>query len=173
MKDNFNYVQGNNDLKTADYEACLHSHDGEFNKAFFMEKLKESGYNITSQRSSILDVLFKNIKYVMSVEDIAKEVQKLEKYANLTTVYRNLEVFENIGIVHRMVFDNNMSYYKICFKANHHHHFICTNCYKISDMEYCPMDEVNEIAKKVGFDIKYHNFEVFGVCKKCQKNEHH
>lgn len=144
-------------------------YEDEYDKVYFMEKLKEHGYNITSQRSSILDVLFSNIKYVMSVEDIAKEVQKLESYANLTTVYRNLEVFENIGIVHRTVFDDNMSYYKICFKSHHHHHFICTNCHRIADMEYCPMGDVEKIAKKNHFDIQYHNFEVFGICERCQQ----
>lgn len=132
-----------------------------------IETLKDAGYNITNQRKVIIDVLMDNFAYVLSVESISKKVKKVEGLANLTTVYRNLEVFENLGIVHKIMFEDNMSYYKICFSDHHHHHLICNRCHKIQDMHYCPEKELKEIAKSFDFEIKDHKIEIFGICKNC------
>jgi Fur family zinc uptake transcriptional regulator len=48
----------------------------------------------------------------------------------------------------------------------HHHHLVCTRCERVQMLDHCPFDQVlQQLHGK--FQVNYHNFEVFGLCREC------
>ncbi len=129
-------------------------------------KLKENKLKLTSQRKAIAIILQKNESKFISCEEIYDEISKKNTKLNLSTVYRTLESFFQIGILHKKITDGK-SFYKLMCHDHHHHHLICRVCKKTIPFDYCPLDELSKIAKKYNFTIENHQIEVYGICSKC------
>ena len=128
--------------------------------------LKKNGSSLTKPRKVVFDLLLGSEP--KSMQQLVKEAAgKLDR----ATVYRTVELFESLGIAHRL----NIGWkYKIelsdVFHA-HHHHFYCSNCGKTYDLDANPMLEtmIDSLAAKDGFAPRGHNLEIYGECKNCSK----
>lgn len=86
------------------------------------------------------------------------------------TVYRSVELFEKLGIVHRL----NIGFkYKIELSdifLEHHHHFYCTNCRNTYKLLPNPMLEtmIESISIKEGYSPRGHQLEINGLCPNCR-----
>ncbi len=130
--------------------------------------LKKHHIKQTKGRTAILDVLCANSERLMSVEDIYQQVKSKENNINLTTVYRNLDIFDALGLVLKNISDDQVTYYKIsCDITHHHHHLICETCGKTEIIDHCPMQAIEQAVKDKNFTIKKHTFEIYGICNKC------
>ncbi len=87
---------------------------------------------------------------------------------DLSTLYRNLELFVEAGIAEREIIDR-VSHYRLKCSEDHHHHLICTGCNKVVHLDYCPIDDLSEIAKEHHYLLQEHRLEIFGLCEECQK----
>jgi len=131
----------------------------------FMEQLKLRGYRLTKQRQAILDVLMDLEKPLATAQHIFEKVSEINPGINFSTVYRNLDVLVQEGIVRKIAFDQGAAYYELT-DGNHHHHLICKSCGKVQCVEYCPL---RDMPIKEGFVPTDHSFEVFGFCRECMQ----
>jgi Fur family ferric uptake transcriptional regulator len=98
-------------------------------------------------------------------------VQRARGKVDRATVYRTVELFERLGIVHRL----NIGWkYKIELTdvfTGHHHHFYCTNCGRMFDVPENPMLEtmIETVAAKTAFSPRGHQLEIYGLCPNCSK----
>jgi Fur family transcriptional regulator, zinc uptake regulator len=126
--------------------------------------LKEKGYKNTGKRETILNIFAKQERYLT-----AKEVLDLmqDDFPGLSfdTVYRNLALFEELGIVEGTEWNGERRYRFHCGGENHHHHIICTECGRTRTIQLCPMNAI--LGKPDNFDITGHKFEIYGVCSDC------
>ena len=104
-------------------------------------------------------------------QSISQILAKASGKVDRVSVYRNIEVFEKLGIVHRIYVGWK---YKIELSDEfiaHHHHLSCLGCGKIIDIEDEKHidDFIREVAEKFGFEPRRHQFEVDGYCVDCQK----
>lgn len=87
--------------------------------------LKENGLKYTDKRKDMLDIFVKEDKYIN-----AKYIQQVmdENYPGISfdTIYRNLHLFKDLGIIENTELDGEMKFRIACTK-HHHHHFICEN----------------------------------------------
>lgn len=130
------------------------------------EKLKDRGYKLTNQRKAIIYVLYTYKNHFLSAEEIF--IKSKEKYPqmNFSTLYRNLEILENIGILHKTnIHGGTFSYGLICHSL-HHHHIICKGCGKTESIDFCPLEK---IKLHNNFILTDHKFELYGYCQRCQK----
>jgi Fur family transcriptional regulator, zinc uptake regulator len=130
-----------------------------------LQQLADKGYKYTGKREHMVRMFFKEKRYMS-----AKEVLNFmtEQYPNLSfdTVYRNLSLFEELGILESTELQGEKHYRSSCFSAEqHHHHFICTKCRKTITFDVCPMTSFYGIPD--GFTITGHKFEIYGFCKEC------
>lgn len=129
--------------------------------------LKENKVKITNERGEIIGVL-QHSSLPLSPADIFLRVKPDLPKANLTTVYRNLELLEGLGIVKRLAFNKTNFSYELITDRPHHHHIICKRCGKVEDLENISEKFVSEITQKTKFTIEDHSLEFFGLCKECQ-----
>jgi len=90
--------------------------------------------------------------------------------AGRATVFRNILLFKEIGILREVDIRQDSIFYEYNVD-NHHHHIVCTECGHIEDFDVCDADLLIKDAIK---QSKYfqlitdHSFEMFGICKVCQ-----
>jgi len=130
--------------------------------------LKENKVKLTNERREIISVL-ENTKFPLSPNDIFLRITPKLPKANLTTVYRNLEMLEGLNLVKRLAFNKTNFSYELVNDRLHHHHVICKNCGRVEDLENVSEKFVKEVASQTKFKIADHNLEFFGLCESCQK----
>ena len=140
------------------------------NAADFKDKLKEMGCKLTMQRRSVLDVLLEHSNDHLSTEEIYDIVKVKFPEIGLATVYRTVQLFEEMGIVDRLNFDDGCSRFELASDdtVHHHHHLICETCNKVFEVENDLLDDIEkEIESKYSFKIHDHNVMFYGICKDC------
>lgn len=134
-----------------------------------IEELKSTGVRMTPQRHAILEYLLLSMGHP-TADEIYRALG--DKFPNMSvaTVYNNLRVFKEAGLVRELTYGDASSR----FDANmeDHYHIICRECGKIVDFEYPPLLDVErEAAKKTGFQVDTHRMEIYGVCTACQQEK--
>uniref|UniRef100_UPI000F146F3E Fur family transcriptional regulator n=2 Tax=Bacteria TaxID=2 RepID=UPI000F146F3E len=91
------------------------------------------------------------------------------KYSGLSfdTVYRNLRVLYELGVLEQVVFEEGIKFRGRCSEEHHHHHMICLQCQKTYPITFCPMQLTDAPDD---FQVVQHKFEVFGYCRDCGKD---
>lgn len=128
-----------------------------------LQTLKSKGYKTTGKREKMLLYLDRHPKYV-SGKELIDYLKRDYPGLSYDTVYRNLTLFNSLGILEETELDGEKRYQLSC-STDHHHHFICLACGKTRVIENCPMDNLPKLSD---FDILGHKFEVYGYCSECQ-----
>ena len=128
--------------------------------------LKEKNLKVTKNRKIILESLQKE-ENPISAEELFDKLKR-ENEIDLSTIYRNLNILEEKGVLLKTTNLDGINYYQIN-NSNHKHFLTCNNCHKKFVIEDCPVHELEEkIEKQTGFIINGHNFEFTGICPDCQ-----
>lgn len=135
------------------------------------EELKKSGYKLTVQRKAIIEVFAEKKAVHLSPEEIYDCVR--DKYPNigLATVYRTLQLFEELGILYKLNFDDGCSRYELNTgeEGHQHHHLICLKCGSVQEVNIDLLESLeSEIERTKEFKIVDHNLKFFGYCKDCK-----
>ncbi len=132
----------------------------------FVGQLKSVGYKLTKPRVEILKIL--SSKNPLSAQEVFEDMKHKGVGVDLVTIYRTLELFNDLGITRKNQFEDNITRYELVDKNDHHHHLICTNCGKIEDVALNENKFVSQIERKSKFKVLRHSLEFFGLCQKCQ-----
>lgn len=136
------------------------------------DKLKEKGYKLTPQRRATLDTIMENQGKHMSTEEIYDLVKEKCPEIGLATVYRTLQLLDELGVISKINFDDGCSRYELnTHEDDHqHHHLICLKCGKVFEVEMDLLEVLEEeIEKSYNFEIKDHKVKFFGYCDACKK----
>ena len=106
-----------------------------------LNKLKKSPLKVTTQRTRLIEILFKNGDHHFTAEDIHKEVNKNKYNISLATIYNCLNQFTK----HEILKSVRISSDKVYFDTNTegHHHFFCKSTEKLSDIKYSDVKITN------------------------------
>ena len=77
------------------------------------EKLKKTGFKITPQRRAIIEVLLENRYYHLSSEEIYDKVRENCPEIGLATVYRTMQLLDEIGAISKLNLDDGCIRYEI------------------------------------------------------------
>ena len=69
-------------------------------KLFWYQRLHEAGFRLTGPRKIIINILCSTAKH-LSAEDVYVKALKINPSIGLTTVYRTLDLFYQIGVVQK------------------------------------------------------------------------
>ncbi|WP_342543036.1 peroxide-responsive transcriptional repressor PerR [Paenisporosarcina sp. FSL H8-0542] len=131
-----------------------------------LDNLKSTGVRITPQRHAILEFLIQSMIHP-TADDIYRALEGKFPNMSVATVYNNLRVFREAGLVKELTYGDSSS--RFDFVTNDHYHIICDNCGKIVDFHYPGLDEVEQLASHVtGFKVNSHRMEIYGTCPNCE-----
>lgn len=137
-----------------------------------MEKLigilREKGYKITPQRRAVITAFLENEKFA-TAHQILDHVRKTNPDMSLDTVYRNLTLLVDLGVVSEINTRGKEGNIYELITTEHHHHLVCLNCGKAECLDFCPINrEKLENSSKNGFNITSHSLEFYGYCHNCR-----
>ncbi|WP_136035709.1 peroxide-responsive transcriptional repressor PerR [Bacillus salacetis] len=136
-----------------------------------IDTLKETGVRITPQRHAILEYLIHSMAHP-TADDIYKALEGKFPNMSVATVYNNLRVFREVGLVKELTYGDASS--RFDYVTTDHYHVICDECGKIVDFHYPGLDEVEQLASHVtGFKVRNHRMEIYGTCDNCSMNKEH
>ena len=119
----------------------------------------------TKQREAVLRIL-RNTRSHPTADQIYDEVRKDIPNISKGTVYRNLEVLQEDGIITELQINGTQSRYEV--KQDNHYHFRCERCGRVFDLDEPVDKELDErVAKNSGFKVLYHQTEFRGLCRDC------
>jgi Fur family ferric uptake transcriptional regulator len=132
-------------------------------------KLRGSGYRLTPQRELILDAV--DTLGHATPDEVLAEVRKKSSALNVSTVYRNLEVLEELGLVrHAHLSDRAPTYHSV--RDHEHFHLVCRNCHKVVSVEPDVLDPLRaRLREEFSFEPDVGHLTVFGRCLDCDPKE--
>lgn len=131
-------------------------------------RLLRSGQRWTESRRALVEALAR-APHPETVPELSSRAE-----VAVSSVYRNLTVLENAGIVHRIEAGEH-SRYELAedLSDHHHHHLICTGCGSVEDfvpgrsLEKSAADALARAARKQGWQVLGHRLDVVGRCPSC------
>lgn len=133
------------------------------------EKLHAHAQRLTPTRRDIVDVLA-GAGGPLTIPEILAARDGLAQ----SSVYRNLAVLEEAGVVHRMMTADDFARYELAEElTGHHHHLVCSRCGRVEDLAASPALErsvaaaAEEAARRSGFRAQHHRLDLLGVCARC------
>lgn len=133
-----------------------------------IERLKKNGYRDTQPRRTVVEALQK-MKKPVSPYDVQKWLQKKGTKMNAVTIYRIVDVLEELGIVHKHPFSGLVSICTMPDVAGHHGFLLCRRCDRFQEFhsrELCHAE--NRVAQRAGYIPDKHVSEIVGICVDCQ-----
>ena len=121
------------------------------------ELLIKNGYKVTKQREIIFEALKENSGSHLSPEELHDIVIKKDSDIGIATVYRTLQLLDELKVVYKINFNDNRYRYEISSEdeTHHHHHLICTNCNKIIEVKRDLLEHAE--SKKNLSDVEIYN----------------
>lgn len=130
-------------------------------------RLRSIGQRATPQRLVILGALEQGRH--LSADEILSRVEGSIPGLNRSTVYRNLELLRDLGLVSETDLGNGTREYELT--EERHHHLVCRSCghqWELPDAAVSPLRE--RIAADYGFIPSIDHLAVFGLCATCRES---
>lgn len=133
-------------------------------------RLLEGGHKMTPQRWAIISIFLMNKGRHLSADDVYGVLKETYPNNGIATVYRTLELLEQIEVLKRLEFGDGRARFELRDEdAHHHHHLVCTACGAITEFEDDLLDSLEAmIERKTGFQIQDHVAKFYGICAGCQ-----
>lgn len=134
-----------------------------------LQRLKEAGHRLTPQRQRIIEVLLEE-GHPPTAQELFERVRADYPSISLDTVYRNLGLLTDVGLVHQINLKaGERARFEFVGDSRHHHHLVCIQCGQFTCLDFCPLaeDVVAQAARDHGFRVVGHAFELYGHCADC------
>lgn len=145
---------------------------------------------MAESQSSSFEKLLKerNLKFTYERKNIYEEVRQLPEHFDADslyerlkgkglriardTVYRTIPLLLESGVIQKSAGEGKREFFERIGKKGHHDHMICVRTGKIIEFHSEEIERLQEeIARKYGFKILFHDHRIFGVCKEAQSRE--
>ena|SRR5436190_5030482 len=132
-------------------------------------RLRRVGQRLTANRDALVETLT-NAPRPLTIPEILARRRGLAQ----SSVYRNLVVLEDAGIVHRVVGTDDFARWELAEDlTGHHHHLICASCGRVEDvpasagLERSVAAAAAAITRTTGFRTQRHRVDLVGLCERC------
>jgi len=142
----------------------VHQHSGSGPALDLATQLRSRGLRVTPQREQVLAAV-RELGHA-TPEQISERVAGVD----VTTVYRTLELLEELGLVRHAHLGHGPASYRPA--EDDHIHVVCHTCGKVVDADPVLVDEMaDRLRAERGFVLDRSHFTVFGRCRECEGTE--
>lgn len=126
------------------------------------ERCAAKGLRLTEQRRVVADVLDAATDHP-DVEELHLRASALDPRISIATVYRTVNLFEEAGIIERLEFGDGRARYEDA-ERDHHDHLIDMTTGEVIEFVDPEIEALQvKIAEKLGYRLKGHRLELYGV----------
>ena len=127
-----------------------------------LTRCEARGLRMTDQRRTIAMVLEAAVDHP-DVEELYNRAAKADPRISIATVYRTVKLFEESGILEKHEFGDGRARYEAADR-DHHDHLIDMHSGEVIEFVDKEIEELQErIAAKLGYTLKGHRLELYGV----------
>lgn len=135
-----------------------------------IERCEANGLRMTEQRRVIARVLEESDDHP-DVEQLYARASAVDSGISIATVYRTVKLFEEAGILDRLEFGDGRARYEDA-ERDHHDHLIDMNSGEVIEFVDPEIEVLQEkIAAKLGYELRGHRMELYGVPKKTTQKD--
>jgi Fur family ferric uptake transcriptional regulator len=117
----------------------------------------------TRQKQAIREA-FERSDRPLSTDEVHREAERASRGLGMATVYRSIKALLDDGWLSVVEVPGRNPLYEVAGKG-HHHHFSCTNCERVYELEGCAT--VNAKLPR-GFKATGHDVTFYGTCARCR-----
>ncbi|WP_354697732.1 hypothetical protein DSM112329_03372 [Paraconexibacter sp. AEG42_29] len=126
--------------------------------------IRDGGGRLTAARRIVLDVLFA-ADGLVSAEAIAGGLDGRMMTSDLSSVYRNLERLEELGVVRHVHLDHGPGLYTL---ERDTEYLMCEGCRRVDPVDAARLDDVRSaIRDAFGYHARFSHFPIVGLCADC------
>jgi Fur family ferric uptake transcriptional regulator len=131
----------------------------------WQERLRASGHRLTPQRELVLAAV-EHLGHA-TPDEVYAEVRTHSESINLSTVYRTLELLDELGLIrHAHLSDRAPTYHSA--RGHEHAHLVCRECRRVISIDRAEMEQaLGPVAAARDFSPDYGHLTVFGTCHDC------
>lgn len=124
---------------------------------------------MTNQREMILQEL-QNSREHLTADELYERVRQKMPRISLATVYRNLEILSEIGLIGKLEVSGRQK--RFDWNTKEHDHIYCIRCHRVDNLK---MDR-DELGVKLpdtagGYRLTGYRLEFSGLCEDCRKED--
>jgi Fe2+ or Zn2+ uptake regulation protein len=139
-------------------------------KRDYVDEIHAKGYRVTPQRLAILDAVC-DIGRHATIGEIQFHLKQSDPSIDLATIYRNLKILCEVGLLVSAHTTNQGDVYEIAHETPHQH-LICKRCGQMQSVESTAFLELQAaIQRDTGFAIEVEHLMLRGVCKNCSQED--
>lgn len=132
-----------------------------------LEVLRSRGLRMTPQRRAIVSEIMATDGHI-SPTDVARRVRERVPGVNPSTVYRTLDLLEELGVLSHAHLEAGAEYHRS--SESEHVHLICSRC---GSEDALSLAEAASLKRVIGrhhsFEPDFTHFAISGLCAECQK----
>jgi Fur family ferric uptake transcriptional regulator len=133
--------------------------------ADWQSTLRDRGFRVTPQRQLVYEAVVA-LEHA-TPEELLAQVKRTADGVNLSTVYRALEVLQEVGLVRHTHLGHGAPTYHPAADS-HHLHLVCRDCGSVTEADVTLADGlVGSLDAAHGFDTDVHHFAIYGRCAAC------
>ncbi len=130
-------------------------------------KDRKTNHRSTEQRQQVMKILQQADRH-QDADEIYRKARRNFPGISLSTVYRNLQVFKEMGLVEEHQFGSRR-YYELP-DIDRHHHLVCLGCGRVFEFRCPSTDKLkSRISKEEGFKVINAEVRLVGYCPECQE----
>jgi len=131
--------------------------------------LNAAGMRVTNQRSLIMEIIREG-KGHLDADEIYRRARERRPRLSFSTVYRALQLFQKLGLIDELHFDEGHHHYE-AKASGEHHHLICLGCGKVIEFHQRLSRYIKRnVAEAKGFNITETEIRVSGYCVECRQD---
>jgi Fur family ferric uptake transcriptional regulator len=140
-------------------------HEQAEREADWQATLRAKGYRLTPQRELVLNAV-EELGHA-TPDEVLAHVRERSGAVNQSTVYRALELLEELGLVrHAHLSDRAPTYHSTA--TPDHVHLVCRGCGRITEVEPALVAATTEaLLERHGFTTDVGHLTIFGSCRDC------
>lgn len=130
--------------------------------------LGKAGYRRGGARTAVVEALARHDCAVTALK-LEEELRRRRVPVGRASVYRALELLEELGLVQRFEAARRIaSYERVNPSGHHHHHAICRRCGRMEPFEDRGLERaIKQVSDQVPFEIAEHDVVLRGLCERC------
>lgn len=134
--------------------------------------IRDRGGRVSSARRIVLEALFAADGPV-SAEYIADGLGGQRIRSDVSSVYRNLELLEELGVVRHVHVGHGPGLYALEAQSSHEY-LVCERCDRVDTVDAARLDRVRaQVREDFGYEAGFAHFPIVGLCAACASDAEH